>query len=74
MAYHSTVGGHSHFLVLMSLVYDYSALWVMQSTTGLRLVDCINKSGLIKGSKVFWLILQSQIFITFDFTGFILIQ
>ena len=37
----------------------YSALWVMQSTMGLRPMDCINKSGLIKGSEVFWLILQS---------------
>ena len=41
----------------------YSALWVMQSTTGLRPMDCINKSGLIKGSEVFWLILPSQIVI-----------
>ena len=42
----------------------------MQSTTGLRPMDCINKSGLIKGSEVFWLILQSQIVIRLDSTGF----
>ena len=47
----------------------YSALWVMQSTTGLRPMDCINKSGLIKGSEVFWLILQSQIVIRLDYTN-----
>ena len=50
--------------------FIYSALWVMQSTTGLRPMDCINKSGLIKGSEVSWLILQSQIFIRLDYTGF----
>ena len=33
-------------------------------------MDCINKSGLIKGSKVFWLIPQSQIVIRLDSTGF----
>ena len=48
----------------------YSALWVMQSTTGLRPMDCIKKSGLIKGSEVFWLILQSRIVIRLDDTGF----
>ena len=35
----------------------------MQSTTVLGPMDCINKSGLIKGSEVFWLILPSQIVI-----------
>ena len=50
-------------------MYMYSALWVMQSTTGLRPMDCINKSGLIKGSEVFWLIPQSQIVIRLDYTG-----
>ena len=47
-----------------------SALWVMQSTTGLRPMDCINKSGLIKGSEVFWLILLPQIVIRLDYTRF----
>ena len=50
--------------------YRCSALWVMQSTTGPRPIDCINKSGLIKVSEVFWLILQSQIVIRLDSTGF----
>ena len=48
--------------------YKYSALWVIQSATGLKPMDCINKSGLIKGSEVFWLILQSQIVIRLDNT------
>ena len=48
------------------LVGNYSALWVVQSGTGLKPMDCINKSGLIKGSEVFWLILQSQIVIRLD--------
>ena len=48
----------------------YSALWIMQSTTGLKPMDRINKSGLIKGSEVCWPILQSQIVIRPDYTGF----
>ena len=42
----------------------------MQFTTGLRTMYYINKSGLIKGSEVFWLVLQSQIVIRLDDTGF----
>ena len=58
----------SHHIVtvcstMMNNASKYSALWVMQSTTGLRPMDCINKSGLIKGSEVFWLNLPSQIVI-----------
>ena len=52
------------------LCKKYSALWVMQSTTGLRSMDYINRSGLIRGSEVFWLILQSQIVTRLDYTGF----
>ena len=49
---------------------EYSALWVMQATTGLGPMDRINKSGLIKRSEVFWLNLQSQIVKRLDYNGF----
>ena len=39
----------------------WSAPWVKRSITGLMLTGCVNKSGLIKGSEDFWLIIQSQI-------------
>ena len=46
-----------------TVISDTSALWVVQSTKGLRSLDSINKNDLIKGSEVSWLILLSQIVI-----------
>ena len=51
-------------------IVEFAGSKVMQSTTGLRPIDYINNSGLIKGSEVFWLILQSQIAIKHDYSGF----
>ena len=54
--------------LVWDLRYMYSAHWVIQSTTGLKPMDCINQSGLIKGSEVSWLILQSQIVIRLNWS------
>ena len=51
-------------------IAEFASSKVMQFTAGLRPMDYIYKSGLIKGSEVFWLILQSQIVIKLDYTGF----